>query len=228
MVGFFGLLLLASGCVQLPSSGQAPAAVQATKYVCPDGKTIVENVTSCPPPLSATKELTEQEKALEVCVGMPQLQMGSLEDLCITGVAAKFSDSDICKEVSRDQRLNCYTIVAEVLGDPEICKKADSSMVDQCFNQYASEKKDKSVCEKIVETSSKDRCYEQLANSLVDPELCEKIREVYMSGNCYSNIAMRLGDSSYCEKITNADRKQSCLMNFQKSEQFPVRPQPPK
>lgn len=203
---FFFLAVLLSGCTQTPP---APAV----KYVCADGKTTVTDITTCPPSVGA-KELTEEEKALEVCKGMPSVQGVSAEDICIIGVAGKYKDTSICTEVSRDQRLNCYVLIAELKNDTAICAEA-GSMIDQCYDQYATNKRDSSICAKITDMGYKDSCYEKLAGQLSDPALCNKILNVNQKDNCYSNMAMRLGDSSYCEKITNSNQKQSCITNMQ-------------
>ena len=204
------LMVLLAGCVQ---SVQPPAAGTAVQYVCADGKTTVANIASCPATASTGRVLTEEEKALEVCSGMPTMQQGySLEDFCIIGVAGKYKNSALCSEASRDQRLACYAIVAELKLDPGACLEA-GSMADQCYRQYASDKKDATVCDRITDISGRDSCYDNLVNQLADPALCEKISSVNTKDNCYSNIAMRLGDPTYCDKIANASMKQSCQQN---------------
>ncbi|MEW6295255.1 MAG: hypothetical protein AB1467_03075 [Candidatus Diapherotrites archaeon] len=130
---------------------------------------------------------------MSVCTGMPSAQGGSLEDLCIVGLAAKLKDTSLCKKVSKDVRLSCYALVAEVKGDPAVCKEAELSE-DQCYNQYATDKRDAVVCEKIKDVSNKD--------------------------NCYLNMAQRFGDSTYWEKIVSSIQKQSCLDMMQNKLQI--------
>ena len=203
LIILFGLL----GCTQTP-----PAPV--TKYVCPDGKTTVEDITTCPPSAAAPKELSEEEKALEVCSGMPSTQMYPFEDICIIGVAGKYENSSICKEVSRDQRQNCYKLIAEVKDDPSLCEEAES-MADQCYGDYASDKKDSSICAKISDINYRDSCYDRLANQMGDAALCDKITNANQKDNCVFSMAMRFGDSSYCNNIRNNDQKQNCISNIQ-------------
>ena len=205
------LVLLVAGCTQVPSTQNAGEVV---KYVCSDGKTTVTDITTCPASTAVVKEQTEEEKALDVCSGMPSMQYGSYEDLCIIGLAGKFKNTELCEEVIRDQRTTCYKIVAVAKNDPDVCNEAES-MADQCYQEYALEKKDILICAKIASVDNKDSCYDNLANQLADPTGCSKIMNVSRKDNCYSNMAMRLGDSSYCDSITNSDQKQSCQNNIQ-------------
>lgn len=206
-----GIILLFSGCAQTEPS---------TKFVCADGITIVTDINACP--AGATpKVLTQEEKDMEVCSGMPSLQGASFEDVCITGLAGKYKNTALCKEVARDQRTACYTVVAEVKSNPDVCSEAESQ-ADQCLEQYARDKKDSSVCAKMADISNKDRCYSDFANQLSDSALCEKIRTVDTKDSCYFNLAMRLRDSAYCEKITNANQKQNCEQNVQGKSGYQV------
>lgn len=221
------LSLLWLGCVQ-PSSGAAapsePPIQPVTQYVCPDGRTTVTDITACPPSATTARELSEEEKSLKVCTGMPSFQGVSLEDNCIIGVAGKYKNTSLCMEVGRDQRLGCYALVAELKNDPAICTEA-ASMADQCYNQYAMDKRDSSICSRITQADSKDSCYDQLASQLSDPALCARVLNVNRKDNCYSNMAMRLGDSSYCNSITNSGQKENCLSNLQnRGGSMPTKP----
>lgn len=213
------MALLVAGCIQ-PESG--------VKYVCADGKTVVSDTGSCPPG-AAVQQLTQEEKDLAVCSGMPSTQMFSFEDYCIIGVAGKYKNSSLCRKAAKEQRMACYTIIAELRGDPAACSEA-GTQADQCLNQYAMDKKDSSVCEKITDVSYRDNCYTNMANQLSDPELCAKIRNINQKDSCYFNFAMRYGDQSYCNRISNSNQQQNCRQNMQgKSEGGVVmQPQPVK
>ncbi|MFH1239750.1 MAG: hypothetical protein V1672_00880 [Candidatus Diapherotrites archaeon] len=215
-----GLTLLLAGCTQTTSDS-------AIKYVCADGTTTVTDPTLCPATTATTKELTQEEKDLEVCSGMPSTQAFPFEDSCIMGIAGKYENASICKEVSRDQRTNCYVLVAELKNDADICSEAGTD-ADRCYEQYARDKKDALICDKISEINYRENCYSNLASELLDPELCNEIKSISMKDSCYFNMAMRLGDSSYCDKITNESQKQNCLQNIQNTgggySQIPVKP----
>lgn len=206
-----GLSLLLFGCTQPTTGGEQTV----TKYVCADGKTTVTDITTCPAvPGGTVKELTQEEKDLEVCSGMPELATGSLEDFCIMGIAGKYKNASICEEVARDQRTNCYTVVAEVKEDSGVCEEAGSE-ADRCYEQYATNNRDGSVCNKITNVSNKDNCYNNLANQLEDAELCDEIKSIGTKDSCYFNMATRFRDASYCNKITSADQKQNCTQQVQ-------------
>lgn len=215
-----GLSLLFLGCIQQPAAGTSTGGETVTKYVCADGKTIVTDITACPT-LPSTGQPQPYETELSVCYGMPSISYGgggqyggSLEDLCIVGVAAKVKDTSLCKKLSKEQRLTCYAIVADQKNDPDVCLEAESSMVDQCYNQYATNKKDASICDKITEINSKDSCYSQLASQLYEPALCDKMKNPNMKDSCYFSTAMQSSNSSYCNKIINSGMKENCQNNL--------------
>lgn len=225
--------MLLFGCPQ-----QVPSGGATVMYVCADGSTVSDKA-QCPVTAGAApaRELTIDEE-LGVCSGMPAMQQGSFEDICIIGVAAKRKDGTLCRKASQDKRTMCYALVAEAKNDPNACADAEF-LKEQCYQTYASDKKESSVCGKIADVSVKDGCYQSLANQLrdaalcdkisdvmqrdscyvnftnqtSDPALCEKIQTSYQKDSCYLNMAQRLRNSSYCEKITDGTQKQNCLQN---------------
>ena len=210
--GIMAIVVLA-GCTQ-QQGGQ-----QLVQYVCSNG-TVVVDKNSCPVvPAGASqpiRELTVDEE-LSVCAGMPELQGTSFENTCITGLAAKLNDAELCKEVSSDQRTFCYSAVAEVAENPEVCLEAGTQK-DQCYSAYAMNKDDALICDKITEVSLKDSCYSNFATKLGDTTLCDKIKTADQKNNCYYQIAQRLGDSSLCQKITNASMKDNCLQQTSRTQ----------
>jgi len=205
-----GVSVILFGCTQQQTTPEG----SAVQYVCADGSIVLDR-TLCPvtKPEPKAEELSV-ETQLSVCTGMPSAQGGSLEDLCIVGLAAKLKDTSLCKKVTKDIRLSCYALVAEVKSDPDTCKEAELTE-DQCYDQYARDKRDAAVCEKIKDISYKDSCYSNLASQLGDPALCDKILSVSNKDSCYLNMAQRFGDSSYCNKIVNSIQKQNCIDNMQ-------------
>lgn len=190
----------------------------ATKYVCPDGKTVTDSaLCATGVPGASTVENPDTEtiykSELEVCSGMPTTQTISFEDTCIIGLAGKHRDTSLCMRVVRDQRLTCYALVAEVKNDPDVCSEAEFQE-DQCYEQYAKDKRNGSVCSKIITVSTKDNCYYTLASQLGDPIFCDNIVYADQKDRCYLDIAQRSRDSSYCNKITNSNQKQNCLQNL--------------
>ena len=208
LLPILGISLLLLGCVQ-------PAA---TQYVCSDG-TVVTDPALCPASGAAEAALPALtlEQELEVCVGMPSMQQGSLEDMCVVGVAAKHGDTSLCRRISSDQRHGCYAIIATVKNDPSVCLEAGLKE-DQCYEQYASIKRDSSVCARIKAVRYKDNCYNNLANQLGDASLCGEMQNLNQKDNCYMNMAHQFNDSSYCENITDSGQKQNCLNETQGKE----------
>lgn len=190
----------------------------ATKYVCPDGKTVADSALCATGTAGAgttgTSVETAFESELEVCTGMPSTQTISFEDVCIIGLAGKHKDTSLCTRVVRDQRLTCYALVAEVKDDPEVCSEAEFQE-DQCYEQYARDKREGSACSKIKTVSTKDSCYYSMASQLGDPTFCDSITYSEQKDRCYLDMAQRTRDSSYCNKITNSNQKQNCLQNMQ-------------
>lgn len=154
------------------------------------------------------------------------MQQTSLEELCISGLAAKHNNASFCRKLSYDGKRICYPLVATVTNNPNVCALAGSEK-DYCYMQYASNAKDASICDSITNIDDKDSCYSKLASDLADPALCDKMKTAGQKNGCYWNIAMRFRDVSYCNKITEEGQKQNCLQNIQPSQQ-PSQPQPPK
>lgn len=206
-----GMSVLLLGCTQPPAEPAAPTI----QYVCANG-TVVTDQTLCPVAGAAEADLLPltREQELEVCVGMPAMPQGSLEDMCIVGIAGKYEDTSLCKKISSDQRFSCYAIVAGVKNDPDGCLEAEYQE-DKCYDAYAQNKRDASVCGKIKDINSKDNCYSRLAGQIGDATLCDKIQNVNQKDNCYREMAQRFNDPSYCENITNSDQKQNCLNSVQ-------------
>jgi len=208
-----GISLLLLGCVQPP----------ATQYVCPDGTTVTNQALCTSTGAAATGaaatgaattgELTIEQE-LEVCVGMPAMQQGSLEDMCVVGIAAKHGDTSLCRRIGSDQRHGCYAIIATVKSDPGICLEAGLKE-DQCYEQYASIKRDSSACARIKAVHYKDNCYNNLANQLGDASLCGEMQNLNQKDNCYRNMAHQFNDPSHCNSITDSVQKQNCLNEMQ-------------
>jgi len=216
----FGLFLF--GCAQLTTPAPQTQQIQQVQYVCSDGKTIVASVSLCPPVTSVptTRALTIEEQ-LSICVDMPSVQQGSLEDVCYMMIAAKHGNASLCKKVSTSMRSQCYNTLAEVKEDVNVCAEA-GSYKDQCYAQYAQWVGDSAVCDRITDLSSKDSCYTNMASKGIDPTLCDKIKTVYQKEDCYFNVAMRTRDAAYCEKIGDSNRKQNCLQNIQGQTSMPI------
>jgi len=210
-----GLFLF--GCVAQPGAGANATAgvVEQIKYVCADGTTIVTNIASCPAiTVTTTARTLSTAEEMSVCTGMPEMQGASLEDLCITGVAAKNKNTSVCLEASRDARAGCYASVAIAKDDVNTCAEAVTTYKDSCYESYATNARDATGCDKISEISRKDSCYNNLVNILADATLCEKISSTNQKDSCYYNMAMRTRDTTYCNKITSSDQKQNCLQNM--------------
>ena len=207
-----GISVLLLGCAQQP-------AEPIIQYVCSDG-TVVTDQALCPvvEPVKVVEpvELTVEQE-LDVCIGMPIIQQASLEDMCIIGIAGKYEDVSLCREVSRDSRPACYGIIAGVKSDPDICLKA-APEEDQCYEQYAQNKMDGSICGRIKNINTKDNCYNRLSNQLGDASLCGEMQNLNQKDNCYLEMARRFNDPSHCENITNSDQKQKCLESTQSKE----------
>ena len=234
-MGISAILVILSGCVQQPQT--------ITQYVCSDGTTVTDK-TLCPAAKAAdgTKVAEDKEAAtstleetsttlesqLAVCYGMPSTQQGSLEDICIIGLAGKLKDTSLCKKLTKDQRMTCYVLVGSVKKDPDVCLEAEFQE-DECYYKYATEKKDASVCEKVKEASYKSNCYQSVANYTGDPALCDKITMINSKDYCYRDMANKFQDITYCNKVTTANLKQECLQNLQNMQGGPkeVMPMPP-
>lgn len=211
ILGVFCLSLLLFGCIAQPGTANQSNAtsVEQIKYVCPNG-----NVVTAPQlcPSTTVKNLTSEEQ-LSVCVGMPEIQSGSLEDLCIEGLAAKNKNPSLCQEVSKDIRPSCYAIVAAAKNDMNVCADAGTSK-DKCYSEYAKNKQDIAACDKITDVNNKDYCYYDIFNIVGDPTICDKMMNAGQKNGCYWNAAMRFQDTSYCNKITQSDQKQNCLQQL--------------
>jgi hypothetical protein len=210
-----GLFLF--GCVAQPGAGAnvTVGVVEQIKYVCADGTTIVTNITSCPTvTVTTTARTLSTEEELSVCAGMPEMQGASLEDLCITGVAAKNKNTSVCLEASRDSRAGCYASVAIAKDDVNTCAEAAITFKDSCYESYATNARDVTGCAKISEVNRKDNCYNNLVNTLGDATICEKISGTSQKDSCYWSIASRTRDTTYCDKIISSDQKQNCLQNI--------------
>lgn len=195
-------------------TAQAPQA-QQVQYVCPDGRTAVASISLCPQVTSApTARALTIEEQLSICMDMPSVQQGSLEDICYMLIAAKHGNTSLCRKVSTSMRSQCYNTLAEVKEDVNVCAEA-SPYKDQCYSQYAQRVGDPAICDKITDVSSRDRCYSDMASKGTDPALCDKIKTVYLKEDCYFSVAMRTRDAAYCDKITDSSRKQNCLENIQ-------------
>ncbi|PIU21304.1 MAG: hypothetical protein COT15_03015 [Candidatus Diapherotrites archaeon CG08_land_8_20_14_0_20_34_12] len=213
ILGILATFVILSGCVQQPQI--------VTQYICSDGTTVADK-TLCPAAKIADEtktaapevEETTLESQLAVCYGMPSTQSGSLEDICIIGLAGKLKDTSLCKKLAKDQRMTCYVLVGGVKKDPDVCLEAEFQE-DECYNKYATEKKDASVCEKIKEANYKSNCYQSVANYTGDPALCDKITMINSKDYCYRDMANKFQDITYCNKVTTANLKQECLQNLQ-------------
>jgi len=213
----FGLFLL--GCTQVTT--EAPQT-QQIQYVCADGTTTVTNISLCPAvTVQPTIRALTLDEELSICVDMPSVQSGSMEDICYMMIAAKHENTSLCRKMSTSTRPQCYTTLAEVKGDATVCAEA-GTYKDSCYQQYAQTSGDSSVCDKITEVSQKDSCYSNFASRSGDPTLCEKIKTSYQKDDCYSNIASRTRDITYCDKITDSNRKQNCQQNIQSQTGIPV------
>ncbi len=211
--------VLSFGCIQQPSGPQ---------YVCADGRTIVSSISLCPTAAAATPApaaaaptaapVIALETELEVCSGMPEMQGNSLEELCVSGLAAKRADASLCKKLSYDGKRTCYLLVAQVTGNASVCAEAGAEK-SNCYSEYAANANDASICEKITEIGGKDNCYSKLAMSLGDSALCEKIKSVSQKNGCYFDMAMRLQDTAYCNKIMESSQQENCLQNLQQRGQ---------
>lgn len=213
ILAVFCLGLFLFGCTaQQPAAGNE---TQVIKYVCANGQVVTETAL-CPNITTGgaaqARELTKEEQ-LSVCTGMPESQQGSLEDMCVIGLAAKIKDASLCQELSRDSRPGCYALVASAKNDVNVCAEA-GTYKDRCYEEYARISQDASACDKISDINSKGNCYYNLFNVLGDPALCDKIASVGTKDSCYWSAAMRTGDSTYCNKITNANQKENCNQNL--------------
>lgn len=221
-------VLALSGCTQTPqqyvcADGKSivndislcPATAAAnqttiTQYICADGKTTVTDISKCP---VQTATLT-LDAELEVCSGMPEMQGSSIEEICISGLAAKHENASLCKKLSYDGKRTCYILVATATNNADVCADAGTEK-NYCYQQYATNAQDVSVCEKITDVNYKDNCYYSLASTLGDGTLCDKIKSLGQKDSCYFSIAMNMRDSSYCDKITDSNQKQNCQQNLQ-------------
>ncbi len=193
-----------------------------TQYVCLDG-TVVTNASLCtaaaapsaPVTPAATSAPITLDTELEACSGMPELQGASLEELCISGLAAKHENVSLCKKLSYDGRRTCYLLLATVMNDADVCANAGADK-DNCYQQYATNANDASVCDKITNVDNKDGCYANIASKSGDATLCDKIKSAGQKNSCYFNMAMRFRDTTYCDKITESGQKQNCLQNIQR------------
>ena len=211
--------VLSFGCVQQPPAPQ---------YVCADGRTIVSSISLCPTAAAATPSPTAAaptaapaislETALDVCSGMPEMQGTSIEEICVSGLAAKRADASLCKKLSYDGKRTCYQLVAKVTNNASVCAEAGAEK-NNCYSEFASSASDASICEKITELDGKDGCYSKLASSLGDSALCEKIRSAGQKNGCYFDMAMRLQDTAFCNKISDGSQKTNCLQNLQQRVQ---------
>lgn len=222
LVVLVALGLFTYGCT-LPSAPSSETVTE-TKYVCPDGTTIVSAIALCPPavPAAAVVPALTLEQELSICVDMPTTQQGSFEDACYMMIAAKHENASLCKKVATSSRMQCYASIAEIKSDASVCAEA-GTYKDQCYSQYAQTAGDSSVCDEITEINQKDSCYSNLASRLGESGLCEKIANLNQKDSCYYQIAMRYGDSTWCDKITSTSQKENCLQNLGQNVQVPVK-----
>lgn len=103
---------------------------------------------------------------------------------CISGIAVKQANVNLCAELANNQVVNpydgsqsngkdiCIAAVAEVVLDVKLCQRVnDPILKDNCLYSYALKKQDLAVCNQILTEGTRSECNELLV--LIKPGYCE-------------------------------------------------------
>ena len=90
-----------------------------------------------------------------------------LADTCISAVAKKTKDINICDYVKGEQdREFCFLEVNNELNDLANCEKVKSENRDSCYFDVAAGLKDINICNKIQTDSKRKSCIEYVNNKI--------------------------------------------------------------
>lgn len=136
---------------------------------------------------------------------------------CITELAIKSNNSDLCKKIDGNKD-GCYRTVGETLKDISICNKIqDSRAKEYCVLHVSSGglvpetavKKGNCASSDI---EAQDYCYANDAFTFKDPSLCEKVQDSVKKDDCYTPMTVALASSieNTCGKIQDILKKEKC------------------
>ncbi|MDD5111766.1 MAG: hypothetical protein PHG85_04425 [Candidatus Altiarchaeota archaeon] len=225
------VVIIVSGCIEPEKPQQVEVVREVLRYVCPDGTTIVSNITMCPKreyvcpdmrtivddPASCPRE-EEKEDDSAVCdklsTGTYTGSYSNIRDQCYFGFAISKSDGKLClKVIDSYTRASCFSTLAMNLNNMSICDLAGGSK-DDCYEALAGKLKDPSVCAKITSRYDKDTCYLNMVYTVREESICLGISSQQTKDSCYSTLAYYTYNSEYCSKITSVPTQDTCLTNL--------------
>jgi hypothetical protein len=226
LLGLFALVFL-FGCTQSGSSGEG----STVGHLCPDGTTIVSDLSDCP---KIDAELKECEDASAV-----SSYGASDRDVCYYDLALLRENITLCRKIRNTDSWYDYTAakcgadLAIYSGNVSLCDELSLTSKYDCYEELAGELEDPTICEYITSDSKMDDClYNYVSYNyyyISDWSICDSFSgKGYEANYCYSQAAEYTGDESYCDKITKSSggyysySKASCYAGVAKGDGSPA------
>jgi len=156
--------------------------------------------------------------------------------VCLASVT---KNSSYCKELSSQEKQNCYQNLVIVASSPKFCDQlGNAEMISTCYVHFVSQNffasrnhlLNSSLCDKVLADSPEKRfcmamttgdisycTYAQNECSVIkdkNPERCLSSASSTDREECYHALAMLNKDETLCASIQNTDMKDFCYLDF--------------
>ncbi len=224
-------VLFFSGCTSLFEG------TPAKQYVCPDGSTVVSELSDCPEPekhylcpdgLTVVGDMADCPKVdteLKECEEASDegYYGASDRDVCYYELAIYRENASLCRKIRNTDDWYDYTAakcgaeIALFTGDVGVCEELSFLSKYDCYEEVAKQTEDPSICAEITTSGKKDDCYSAMAAELEDPSICLEISSGNDMDDCIYNYiydyaswgGYYMDDWSICDEFSAPKWEQS-------------------
>jgi len=135
-------------------------------------------------------------------------------DFCIRTVARITGDSEVCKEITNQERSEkCIALIAGDTKNYELCSKiVNHDIKNYCQRLLATQTLNAAICDELPETLAaytRDKCFFDMAAAKKSADLCEKSGD--LKEKCYYRLAVATKNLETCGLIKDNDLRDFCF-----------------